>query len=530
MAWNIKQPYCPESKKIVWEVAPYLRGQGIDVGAGSFKVLPHAISVDNGCDNHMFGIDFKADITVKSAEEMPIFGTHTLDWVYSSHLLEHLEKPEKALKEWWRVLKPKGLLILYLPHEDLYPKVGEEGANPDHKHNLNEQMVIDWMLEVGKWDLERCERRAEDEEYSFLMVFRKRDVGHLYSHKDPKPEKTACVVRYGAFGDLMQTSSVLAGLKKAGYHVTLFTSPPGCDVVQHDPHIDKLVLFDVNQVPNADLGPFWEWQRRNFEKFVNLSESVEGSMLAMSGRTAFTWTPAARHAYMNHNYVEFAHKIAGIPHDPQIKFYTTPEERAWVAKQRRHMQQHDQVVMWSLAGSSVHKTWAGLDNIMASILVTFPKSAIVLVGGPEAMMLEAGWENEPRVYRTCGKWPIRQTFAFIDEVDLLIGPETGVMNAAACMDVEKVVFLSHSTHENLTRDWKNVTALTSLNTTCPGRGKNEAPACHTMHFGFSAPQGNCKRDEASGTAQCQADILVPDVWAIVEAKLQKIVAENRKVA
>ena len=527
--WNKDQPYQPESKKIVWEVAPYLRGFGLDIGAGSFKVLPQVVSVDNGFDNVMFGIPFKADVTVKSAEDLTVFGSQTMDFVYSSHLLEHLEKPEKALKEWWRILRPKGVMVLYLPHEDLYPKVGEPGANPDHKHNLNEQKVIDWMRDIGRWDLERCEKRSDDDEYSFLMVFRKREVGQLYSYKDPKPEKTACVVRYGAFGDMIQTASVMAGLKKQGYHVTLFSSSPGADVVAHDQNIDKIVLFDKDQVPNADLGPFWEWHRKKFDKFVNLSESVEGSLLAMANRTAFYWSPEARHAYMNHNYVEFAHKIAQVPHDPQIKFYTTAEERAWAAKQRKNMP-FDQIIMWSLAGSSVHKTWAGLDNIMASILVSFPQAAIILVGGPEAEMLEAGWENEPRVYRTCGKWQIRQTFAMLDQVDLLIGPETGVMNAAAHMDMEKILFLSHSTHENLSRDWKNVTALTSLNTECPGRGKNAVPACHTMHFGFALPNGNCKRDEASGVAQCQADILVPDVWAIVEAKMQKIVAEKRKVA
>jgi SAM-dependent methyltransferase len=526
MVWAAEQPYCPESKKIVWEIAPYLRGQGIDVGAGSFKILPHAISVDNGCDNVMFGIPFKADVSVKSADTMPIFGTQSLDWVYSSHLLEHLDDPEKALKEWWRVLKVKGLLILYLPHEDLYPKVGEPGANPDHKCNLNEQKVIDWMLNVGKWDLIRCEQRNENEEYSFLMIFKKRDVGHLYSYKEPKPEgKRACVVRYGAFGDLIQTASVLAALKKEGYHVTLFASPPGSDVVLHDPNIDEMILFDKDQVPNADLGSFWDWQKKKFDKWVNLSESVEGSLLAMKGRTMFEWTPVARHAMLNKNYIEMAHKIAGVPYELNIKFYATDDEKAWAKKQRAHIGA-DQLVMWSLAGSSVHKTWAGLDHIIASVLVTYPKASILLVGGPECVMLEAGWENEPRVFRTCGKWTIRQTFAMLAETDLLIGPETGVLNAAACMDMEKIIFLSHSTHENLTRDWKNVTALTSSDTTCPGRGKNEAPACHQMHYGF----GDCKRDEASGVAQCQADILVPDVWAIVNEKMKKIIDHQKMAA
>lgn len=516
MVWS-KKPYEPESKKLVWELAPYLRGPGLDIGAGCFKILPHAVSVDNGIDHQLFGIQFKPDIYIQNAEDMSQFGSQSWQWVYSSHLLEHLEKPAKALREWWRLVKQGGYLILYLPHEDLYPKVGTPEANVDHKMDLNEQKVIDWMKEIGPWDLERCEQRNEEDEYSFLMIFRKEGKTQTYSYKNPKPEKTACVVRYGAFGDMIQTSTIYAGLKKQGYHVTTFCSPPGSDVILNDPNVDKIVLFDKDQVPNADLGSFWNWQKKNFDKFVNLSETVEGTFLAMNGRIQFQWPPEARHAVMNRNYIEFMHAIAGLPHEPNIKFYPTAEERSWAKKQRDHIK-FPKVIMWSLAGSSVHKTWAGLDNIMASVFLHYPETAIVLVGGPECVMLEGGWEHEPRVFRTSGKWTIRQTLAMLDQVDLLIGPETGVLNAAACMSLPKVVFLSHSTHENLSRDWVNITPLASKNTTCPGRGRNEAPACHMLHFGFDF----CRRDEGTGTAQCQADITVEQAWNAIDPILNKI--------
>jgi SAM-dependent methyltransferase len=40
----------------------------------------------------------------------------SLDFVFSSHTLEHLDRPWDALSEWIRVLKPGGVLFLYLPH------------------------------------------------------------------------------------------------------------------------------------------------------------------------------------------------------------------------------------------------------------------------------------------------------------------------------------------------------------------------------------------------------------------------------
>jgi ADP-heptose:LPS heptosyltransferase len=448
-----------------------------------------------------------------------------MDWVYSSHLLEHVDSPIKALTEWWRVLKPGGYMVLYLPHEDHYPKIGEPGANVDHKRNLNEQNVIDWMVTIGFWDLEVCEVRSGDDEYSFLQVFKKRsDKKQLYSYKAPKPEKTVCVVRYGAYGDMGMASSVWHGLKKEGYHVTVFASPPGSDAVAYDPNIDNLVLFDKDQVPNGDLGSFWEVQKKKFDRFVNLSETCEGTLLALPGRSQHAWPPAVRHKMMNYNYVQFAHEVAGLPHDPQIHFYAKPEEKEWARKTRSKM--GSQVLMWSLAGSSVHKTWAGMDHIIASIMLSHPDVHVVLVGGPECAMLEAGWEKEPRVHRTCGKWNIRNSLSFLAECDVVIGPETGVLNFAANMDLAKVVFLSHSTNENLTRDWKNVIAINSENTECPGRGKNEAPACRQLHYGW----GNCKKHEESGTAQCMADITVDEVWGHVDWLLQATAARKEKIA
>jgi ADP-heptose:LPS heptosyltransferase len=333
---------------------------------------------------------------------------------------------------------------------------------------------------------------------------------HKFSYKNPRPEKTVCVVRYGAYGDLMQSSSVWAGLKKQGYHVTLFTSPPGSDVIMNDPNIDRIVLFDKDQVPNGNLGDFWAWHKPKYDKWVNLSESVEGSMLAMPGRMALQWPPAVRHRLMNHNYVEFQHQIAEIPYELNSRFYPTEEERKWARRERDRLGTGP-VVLWSLAGSSVHKTWAGLDHIVAAIMMAYPEARVILTGGYDCQILESGWENEKRVLRRSGEWSIRQTLSMAQVSDLVIGPETGVLNAVACEVVPKVVFLSHSTHENLTRDWTNVHPLYSKSTKCAGRGDNAAPACHTLHYGWT----HGTRDEETGTAQCQKDIPAEDVWSVV---------------
>lgn len=504
MVWRADDPQGDESGKIVWETVRYTRGQGLDLGCGGHKLWPHAIGVDNYAATAQFGASMKPDV-VSSCERLSIFGSASVDWVFSSHLLEHIQDTAAALREWWRVLKPGGFLVLYLPHGDFYPKVGEPGANPDHKHNLWPADIVSHMKDVGGWDLVRNEDRNEGREYSFFQVYKKRTDGkHLYSHKDPVPEKRAAVLRYGAFGDAIQASSILPGLKEQGFHVTFYCTPRTHDVLKHDPHIDDFYIQDTDQVPNQRLGEFWGHEKKKYERFINLSESIEGTLLALPGRPNHAWPINLRRKMMGTvNYMQLAHDLAGVPMPPKPKFYATPEELAWAKKERAKFG-GDMLVMYSLAGSSVHKVWPWQDHFFARLLLEYPTARIVTVGDDLSEMLEMGWEKEPRVICKSGKYTIRESMALLSVCDVVVGPETGILNAAAHMPMPKLVMLSHSSVENLTRYWVNTTSLEPTAHCYP---------CHQMHYSFE----HCNRDEESGTALCQSSIGVDQAWQAFKA-------------
>ena len=155
MTWSLNQKQCYEAAKIRWELVPYTRGRGLDVGCGLEKAFPHFIGVDNNQDEWLFGEGNRAvaaDLIVPDATVLDGLASGVYDFVFSSHMLEHVEKYQDALKEWWRLIKPGGFLILYLPHADLYPRRGTEGANPDHKWDFREADIIQAMKDLGGWD------------------------------------------------------------------------------------------------------------------------------------------------------------------------------------------------------------------------------------------------------------------------------------------------------------------------------------------------------------------------------------------
>ncbi len=58
----------------------------------------------------------------------------SLDFVHSSHCLEHLVDPAEGLRNWFRVVRDGGYLVITVPDEDLYEQgVFPSVFNRDHK-------------------------------------------------------------------------------------------------------------------------------------------------------------------------------------------------------------------------------------------------------------------------------------------------------------------------------------------------------------------------------------------------------------
>lgn len=525
MTWRPDDPTGEEARKVVWDVVQYLRGTVLDLGCGPRKVLPHVIGVDSCVDTQLFGIEIHPDIKVKDCADLADFEDAACDAVFSSHLLEHIVDYEAALLEWWRVIKPGGYLVLYLPHRDHYPRIGTPGANVDHKHDFCEDDIGVAMVGVAHksghgWDLVECEVRSDRQEYSFLMVFRKlADPDMRYSHRAPKPDKTCCISRFGGFGDMLQMSNILPELKRQGYHITVNTTPSGQDIVREDPHIDSFLIVDPDLVPNHELPLFWESIARRYDKFIQLSESVEGTLLAMPGRANHMWPQNVRQVVLNKNYLEWTSFLAELPYHSEAKFYPTEVEAHHAEMDlleiRRDRTPKDLMIgmaspdvfyiMWALAGSSVHKFTPHMDAVIARVLLEMPEAVVILTGDMACQILETGWELEPRVYRKSGKQTIRETLSLAQKVDLVIGPETGVLNAVAFEeDVSKIVMLSHSSVENLTKHWFMTQSLAPAGTSCY--------PCHRLHYGSAY----CNTDAVTGAAQCQVDIGPGEIFEAIK--------------
>lgn len=363
-----------------------------------------------------------------------------------------------------------------------------------------------------------------------------------FSWKHPKPAKTAALVRYGAQGDNIQASSLLPWLKENGYWVDFYCqSGLGYEVIKHDPNVDRFIVQERDAVPPQFLREFIEYTAKKYDKFINLNESIEATLLAGPGRTPWYWPNKARAALMDRNYLEWIHTIAGVPPPYRPRFYSTLEEKAWARKQKDNF--GERVVMWSLAGSSGHKVWPHLDDIILRILPAYQDVNVVLVGDESCKILEAGFsrydesrgdfvETLPRVHCRSGKWTIRQSMAFAEVADVIIGTETGLLNAAGSMQTPKIITLSHSSPEMLTKWWVNVTVLEQPEGIgCPKKWKSNGGACRQLHgSGGESPWLDCPQDEGTGTALCQYHVSPGMMWNAVQSVLGEAPALMKRAA
>jgi hypothetical protein len=133
--WEYKGKFYPDyltvggaCHAVFREALRYCKGHGVDVGAGLWP-LPGACPVD-------IWRGPGASKTIDVIEDA------SLDFVFSSHCLEHNVDWEVILGEWVSKLKPAGVLFLYLPHPECGMwEVGSPFVGTGHKWTPTPEVV-----------------------------------------------------------------------------------------------------------------------------------------------------------------------------------------------------------------------------------------------------------------------------------------------------------------------------------------------------------------------------------------------------
>ena len=133
---------------------------GVEIGGPSRTgtiIYENAISIDNvifsketvwsdHSDEYKYYDHKTGKVIINDAVNISLVYSQVYDFVFSSHSLEHIANPLKAIKEWLRILKKGGYLIIIVP---------EKSACFDHKRNYSKftTLLSQYEKNVGEDDL-----------------------------------------------------------------------------------------------------------------------------------------------------------------------------------------------------------------------------------------------------------------------------------------------------------------------------------------------------------------------------------------
>lgn len=174
------------AKKSVSEVGkykhllePYIHGNTIDIGSGGWPVVPWAIQIELPPEEYRVytggRVLEQAGVWRGDGRALP-FKDRTVDTVFSSHLLEDFLEWEPILKEWVRVLRPGGHLVILVPDKGLWNAAVQRGQTPNcsHRHESHPGELSTYAARLGLDVIQDKLTALYPEDYSILFIARRR--------------------------------------------------------------------------------------------------------------------------------------------------------------------------------------------------------------------------------------------------------------------------------------------------------------------------------------------------------------------
>jgi SAM-dependent methyltransferase len=116
-----KKAMARRSRELTFDWARVFQGRGVDIGCGPDKLpFPECEGFDQEQGD--------------ANEISKYFPPETFDYIHASQCLEHMHNPLDALRDWLKILKPKGYAVISVPDFVLYEQLNWPSKfNPDHK-------------------------------------------------------------------------------------------------------------------------------------------------------------------------------------------------------------------------------------------------------------------------------------------------------------------------------------------------------------------------------------------------------------
>ncbi len=253
------------------------------------------------------------------------------------------------------------------------------------------------------------------------------------------------ILRFSSIGDIVLTTPVIRCLKKQlkGVKIHYLTKKSFKSVVEYNPYIDKLFLFD------KDLSEIQgNLEDEKYDLVIDLHKNLRSQKLRRSLKCksiAFNKINIAKWLIVNFkiDYLPQKHIVdryfdamidLEIVYDGKgLDFFINPENE--INSQQAFpglSEKYACVVIGAAHKTKQIPTQKIIDWINQS------KMQVVLLGGPDDMVCSKEIAKETSAFNACGQFNLLQSASILQKSALVLTPDTGLMHIAAAFNIPTI--------------------------------------------------------------------------------------------
>ena len=258
------------------------------------------------------------------------------------------------------------------------------------------------------------------------------------------------VVRFSSIGDIVLTTPVVRALKKQlNAEVHFLTKSSFTSLLINNPYVDVVYQIDksVNEV-SSDL------KNEKYDLVVDLHSNLRSAKLRNIGKKYVKYN---KDTFKKFLFVQFS--VDRLKSKHTVERYFDTVEKIGVKNDNEgldfFLSKKDEIdftvfpkpyITFAIGGTHFTK------KLPTEKIISICKKrneTVVLIGGPEdfatGKIIESNCEN---VINTCGKYNLNESAFIVNNSDLLITHDTGMMHIAAALG-KKIFSIFGGTHPNL---------------------------------------------------------------------------------
>lgn len=313
--------------------------------------------------------------------------------------------------------------------------------------------------------------------------------------------KRVLLWRPAGVGDALWASAALPLLAADGWTVDVCVDRGPGAVFVNNPHVRRILAMEDQRTPaGRDLYAFpddkrylqpqavFDWQgalAAEYERFIGLGGWLETNYIWRERDHPLEFQLPQEARRTDANFLDETVRYCGyVVRGLRPRLYPTGAEWADLRQSLPITKAHAYWVAWHLAGSAYHKFLPHAADYIAALLDAEPRARVVVLAGPGG-----GWSHwvrdrtprrlHPRIKEVAETWGLRKQLLCTALVDLVVGPDSAITNAASAFDVNKAVVCSHIAAENLCKWWVNCEPI------------HTDASCYPCYRAWDAPEPSC---------------------------------------